>query len=152
MRMRKCTLFHVRCQRVRNCWEGPTLLTTETRQNSSHVSKYPGFVLPNILSYKLNVISGRSQFVKRDTLLEIERECQLRWERDAVFQMDAPQVRSRTTLRLSVYSVYSKNYKLVHFICIHTIQEGETGEEFRFDCTLYPGCLMKQPSSSSTQP
>ena len=34
----------------------------------------------------------RVQFVKRDTLLEIERECQLRWERDGVFQMDAPQV------------------------------------------------------------
>jgi leucyl-tRNA synthetase len=30
-------------------------------------------------------------FVKRDTLLEIERECQLRWERDGVFRMDAPQ-------------------------------------------------------------
>ena len=34
----------------------------------------------------------RVQFVKRDTLLEIERECQLKWERDKVFQMDAPQV------------------------------------------------------------
>ena len=33
-----------------------------------------------------------SQFVKRDALLEIERECQLRWERARVFDADAPQV------------------------------------------------------------
>ena len=33
-----------------------------------------------------------SQFVKRDALLEIEREVQLRWERERVFEIDAPQV------------------------------------------------------------
>ena len=32
------------------------------------------------------------QFVKRDALLEIEGEVQLKWERDHVFEVDAPQV------------------------------------------------------------
>lgn len=30
-------------------------------------------------------------FVKRDTLLEIEKECQLKWEKERVFEQDAPQ-------------------------------------------------------------
>ena len=33
-----------------------------------------------------------TQFVKRDALLEIEREVQLRWEKEHVFEKDAPQV------------------------------------------------------------
>ena len=35
-----------------------------------------------------------TQFVKRDTILEIEKEVQLRWEREHVFEIDAPEVNS----------------------------------------------------------
>ena len=51
-----------------------------------------------------------SQFVKRDALLEIERECQLRWERERVFEADAPQVGTVVCVGCShdanVYSLY----------------------------------------------
>ena len=41
---------------------------------------------------RYNIMVLHHQFVKRDTLLEIEREVQLKWERDHVFEVDAPQV------------------------------------------------------------
>lgn len=33
-----------------------------------------------------------SQFVKRDAILEIEKEVQLRWAKERVFELDAPKV------------------------------------------------------------
>ena len=35
---------------------------------------------------------NHAQFVKRDAILEIERAVQQRWERERVFEVDAPQV------------------------------------------------------------
>ena len=56
-----------------------------------HVYQMP-LILHLLTSFLLLSIINHAQFVKRDAILEIERAVQQRWERERVFEVDAPQV------------------------------------------------------------
>ena len=57
----------------------------------NHVPQCKSPVLPPAKHFYTYLIF---QFAKRDAIIAVEREVQQRWEKEAVFEYDAPEVKS----------------------------------------------------------
>ena len=53
------------------------------------------------------------QFVKRDTIRDIEKAVQQRWERERIFEMDAPKVR-----RTFMTEIIIREFCEIVFLCL----------------------------------